>query len=75
MIRITHLRSKCIGCYGCVEVAPGRWMISGKDGKSVLIDGRGKKRIYNFVAGDDEYEMNKTAEANCPARVIRVEMV
>ena len=56
MIRIFHYRSKCIGCNACVEVAPGRWRISKKDGKSVLVGGKEKKDVVSILVGDDEFE-------------------
>ncbi len=73
MIRITHFRSKCIGCNACVEANFQRWIISKKDGKSILIGGKEKKEIYFLVANDFEYEYSKTAAKNCPVKIIRVE--
>ncbi|GBD90238.1 hypothetical protein BMS3Abin04_00955 [bacterium BMS3Abin04] len=73
MFRIIHHRQKCIGCNACVEVAPGRWRISKKDGKSVLVEGKEKKRIYNAQVSDDELEENLIASQNCPVNIIRIE--
>jgi len=73
MFRIIHHRQKCIGCNACVEVAPYRWRISKKDGKSVLIEGKEKKGIYNVHASDDEFEENQIAAQNCPVNIIRIE--
>lgn len=73
MIRIVHLRQKCIGCNACVEVAPWRWRMSKKDGKSVLIEGKGKKGIYRAAVGEDELEENLQAAKNCPVKIIRIE--
>jgi len=73
MFRIIHHRQKCIGCNACVEVAPYRWRISKKDGKSVLIEGKEKKGIYNVKVSDDEFEENQIAAQNCPVNIIRIE--
>ncbi len=73
MIRITHFRSKCIGCNACVEINSDRWRISKKDGKSILIRGMEKKGISQFIAPDFENEINMAAAKNCPVRIIRVE--
>ncbi len=73
MFRIVHHRQKCIGCNACVEAAPYRWRISKKDGKSVLIEGKAKKGIYNANVSDDEMEENLIAAQNCPVNIIRIE--
>jgi ferredoxin len=75
MIRISHFRSKCIGCNACVEVAPDRWRISKKDGKSVLVGGKEKKGITTLVVGDDELNANKIASKMCPTNIIQVEKI
>ena len=72
MYRITHFRSKCIGCNACVEVAPDRWRMSQKDGKSVLIDGLYNKGIYHTRIWADELNINEQAAANCPVDIIRI---
>lgn len=72
MIKIQHFRNKCIGCNACVEVAPYRWRISKKDGKSVLISGKEKKGIYSADFGNDELEDNLLAAKNCPVNIIKV---
>ena len=73
MIRITHQREKCIGCGYCVEVAPYRWRMNDKDGKSDLVSAKNKKGFYNVVVADDEYEDNKEAAELCPVKIIKVE--
>ncbi|MBW7888035.1 MAG: ferredoxin [Bacteroidetes bacterium] len=75
MIRITHFRKKCIGCNACVEVAPERWRMSKKDGKSVLLKGKEKKGIISAVAPDDEYKANSIAAKMCPTNIIKVEKI
>ncbi len=72
MIQIQFQRIKCIGCNGCVEAAPDRWRISKKDGRCNLVGGKEKKGIYRVQVGDEEYEANAKAAANCPVRIIKV---
>ncbi len=73
MFKIIHYRKKCIGCNACVEVAPYRWRMSKKDGKSVLIEGKEKKGFFTTWVSDDELEENKIAAQNCPVNIIRIE--
>lgn len=73
MVRITHHRIKCIGCGYCEEMAPFRWKMNGKDGKSDLIDSKGKKEIYTLQVMDDEFEANFEAAEACPVNIIKVE--
>ena len=47
MIQIVYQRSKCIGCNYCIELAPDRWAMNKKDGKSVLLESRYKKGFYD----------------------------
>jgi ferredoxin len=75
MVRIMFYRGKCIGCNGCVEAAPERWRVSKRDGRCNLIGGTEKKGIYRAMVNMDEYEQNLQAAANCPVRIIKVEMV
>ncbi|MCF6242439.1 MAG: ferredoxin [Bacteroidales bacterium] len=75
MIRITHHRINCIGCGYCNEVAPYRWHMNDKDGKSNLVAASGKKEIYTIVVADDEWEDNKEAAELCPVKIIKVEKV
>ena len=75
MLRITHFREKCIGCNGCVEVAPDRWRMSKTDGKSTLIEGKPKKGVYNALISEIELEENQQAAANCPVNIIRLKEV
>ncbi len=75
MVRIFFHRVKCIGCNGCVEAAPDRWRVSKKDGRCNLIEGKEKKGIYQAIVHPDEYEKNLRAAANCPVKIIRIEIV
>ena len=73
MVQIIFQRAKCIGCGSCVEVAPDRWQMNNIDGKSILIDAKGKKGFFTIELTDDEYEQNKEAESICPMHIIRAE--
>lgn len=73
MIRIIQQRSKCIGCFYCVEVAPNRWKMNEQDGKSSLVDAIEKKGFYIATGQDFEYDENKEAESICPVNIIKVE--
>lgn len=73
MVRITQQRAKCIGCNACVEADAFRWRISRKDGKCTLVHGVEKKNFFTVLVGDDEYESNLRAAANCPVNIIKVE--
>lgn len=72
MIRISHQRMKCVGCFACVIVAGDQWRMSRKDGKSVLVGAYEKKGIYTLEIGEHDYLQNKKAEQMCPARIIKV---
>jgi len=75
MIRITHQRSKCIGCYYCVEVAPNNWKMNTEDGKAMLLNANEKKGFYTTVTGDDDLDNNIDAAEVCPVKIIKVEKV
>ena len=75
MLQILYYRSKCIGCNACVEAAPDRWRVSKKDGRCNLIGGRSKKGVYRALVSEDEQKENQKAQANCPVKVIRIEVV
>ena len=75
MIRIIHFREKCIGCNACVELAPDRWRMSKKDGKSVLLEAKEAHHIFTALVGDDEYKKNHVAAKMCPTNIIKVEKV
>ena len=59
MIQIVYQRKKCIGCNYCIELAPDRWMMNKKDGKSVLLGSQNKKGFYTAEVYDEEYIANK----------------
>lgn len=72
MIRVIHYRANCIGCNGCVEVAPQRWRMSRADGKSTLVGSTTKKGIQSVVVHETErHEVRKAAEI-CPVKIIQV---
>ena len=48
MVIITLQRKKCIGCNYCVELAPGQFRMSKKDGKSVLLHSEEKKGFHTI---------------------------
>ena len=75
MFRITYFRKKCIGCNACVEAAPDRWRVSRRDGRCTLIDGKEKRGIYRTIASMEEYDRNKMAAANCPVKIIRIDVL
>ncbi len=72
MIIITQQRHKCIGCNYCVELAPDRWIMSDKDGKSVLVEGKGKGGFFTARAGPDEFDTNQRAADACPVKIISI---
>jgi len=75
MFRITYFRKKCIGCNACVEAAPDRWRVSRRDGRCTLIDGKEKRGIYRTIVSMEEYDRNKMAAANCPVKIIRIDVL
>ena len=75
MIKIIQQRSKCIGCNACVETSYARWVMSRKDGKSILIGSRKEKNIYHLIVGDDEYIESIKVVNNCPVKIIQVQQL
>ncbi|MEI6816317.1 MAG: ferredoxin [Bacteroidota bacterium] len=71
-VKIIHYRANCIGCFACVEMASGRWAMSKKDGKSVLLGAVNNKGVYNVDVEEDEYEEEKLVADLCPAKVIKI---
>ena len=72
MIQIVYHRKKCIGCNYCIELAPDRWMMNKKDGKSVLLDSRNKKGFFRAEVHDDEYKVNNLIAKVCPVKIIHI---
>ncbi|HPA36668.1 MAG TPA: ferredoxin [Chitinophagales bacterium] len=72
MITIIQQRAKCIGCNYCVELAPARWRMSRKDGKSVLLGATDKKGFWSVKVREDELEENLRAAKACPVHIIQV---
>ncbi|MCK5824175.1 MAG: ferredoxin [Ichthyobacteriaceae bacterium] len=76
MIVITFQRNKCIGCNYCVENAPNNWVMSSIDGKASLLESKEKKGFYTLKTYDDAiYIENKSAQDNCPAKLITVKKI
>ena len=72
MIQIVYHRKKCIGCNYCIELAPDRWMMNKKDGKSLLLDSRSKKGFFTAEVHDDEYKVNNLIAKVCPVKIIHI---
>jgi|TARA_B100001964_G_C13724191_1_gene375935 ferredoxin len=72
MIQIAYQRSKCIGCSYCIELAPQRWKMNKKDGRSVLLGARNIKGLYIVEVDKFEYETNKASAKICPMKIIRI---
>jgi len=72
LVQIQQFRGKCIGCHYCVEVAPERWRMSERDGKSDLVGAVAKSGVFRVEVQDWELEANREAERLCPVKIIRV---
>ena len=73
MVVITLQRAKCIGCNYCVELAPGQFQMSKKDGKAVLLHANEKKGFYTLKSLDDSILDNAIkAKEVCPVKIISV---
>jgi ferredoxin len=71
MVVVTLQRKKCIGCNYCVELAPGQFQMSKKDGKSVLLHSQEKKGFFTIKSPDASiYEPCEAAEKACPVKII-----
>lgn len=55
-------------------MAPDRWAMSRRDGKTVLIGSRDKRGFHTVRVDDEEYDANKDAEKACPVNIIQVKM-
>ncbi len=74
-VRIIQYRNNCIGCNACVEENKNRWMMSRKDGKCTLIEGKEKNGFFSIIVLEDEYESAKSAADKCPVRIIQVQKI
>ena len=72
MIQIVYHRKKCIGCNYCIELAPDRWAMNKKDGKSLLLGSRSKKGFFTTEVHDDEYKVNNLIAKVCPVKIIHI---
>ena len=72
MIQIAYQRKKCIGCNYCIELAPERWKMNKKDGRSVLLGARNIKGLYKVEVDEVEYQANKASAKVCPMKIIRI---
>jgi len=73
MVIITLQRKKCIGCNYCVELAPGQFQMSKKDGKSVLLKSQDKKGFFTLKSVNESmFEDVKKASEACPVKIIAV---
>ena len=76
MVVITLQRNKCIGCNYCVELAPGQFQMSKKDGKSVLLHAQDKKGFYTLQSPDETiFEAAMEAKKACPVKIIQVKQM
>lgn len=76
MVVITLQRAKCIGCNYCVELAPGQFQMSKKDGKSVLLRSNEKKGFFTLKSPDDTiFNDSMNAKEACPVKIIDVKQV
>jgi len=73
MVIITLQRKKCIGCNYCVELAPGQFQMSKKDGKSVLLKAQDKKGFFTLKSSNNSLfdDVKKASEA-CPVKIISI---
>lgn len=76
MVIITLQRDKCIGCNYCAELAPEKFRMSKKDGKSVLLKSTEKKGFFTLKDSDDNIfeEVDRAAKA-CPVKIISVKKI
>ncbi|MCB0470244.1 MAG: ferredoxin [Flavobacteriaceae bacterium] len=76
MVVVTLQREKCIGCNYCVEMAPGQFRMSKKDGKSVLLHSSNKKGFHTMKSPDDFIlDDCQNASKACPVHIIDVKKI
>ncbi|REG89263.1 ferredoxin [Winogradskyella sediminis] len=75
MVIVTLQRHKCIGCNYCVEMAPGQFQMSKKDGKTVLLNTKENKGFFTLKSNDYEIlEACENASKACPVNIISVKL-
>ncbi|NHM07842.1 ferredoxin [Flavobacterium sp. CYK-4] len=73
MVVVTLQRAKCIGCNYCVEMAPGQFQMSKKDGKTVLLHAQDAKGFFTLKSADHSIaEFCELAAKACPVKIISV---
>ncbi|NJY62729.1 ferredoxin [Salinimicrobium sp. CDJ15-81-2] len=73
MVVVSLQRNKCIGCNYCVELAPGQFQMSKKDGKSVLLRSLDRKGFHTLKSADHFiFEECEAAAKACPVKIISV---
>ena len=76
MVVVTLQRDKCIGCNYCVELAPGQFRMSKKDGKSVLLHSTNKKGFHTLKSPDELiFDNCEIAAKACPVHIIKVKQI
>ncbi len=75
MVIVTLQRAKCIGCNYCVELAPGQFRMSKKDGKSVLLKSEDKKGFFTLKSPDNSiFNACEEAQKACPVKIITTKL-
>ncbi|GAB1308286.1 hypothetical protein KH5_09690 [Urechidicola sp. KH5] len=75
MVVITLQKAKYTGCNYCVQLAPGQFQMSRKDGKSVLLHSK-EKNVFTIKSLDENiYYDSKKAQDACPVKIIDVKQV
>lgn len=76
MVIITLQRDKCIGCNYCAELAPEKFRMSKKDGKSVLLKSIDKKGFFTLKEPDNSvFDSVERASKACPVKIISVKLI
>lgn len=76
MVVVTLQRNKCIGCNYCVELAPGQFQMSKKDGKSVLLKSTDRKGFHTLKSANHSFlEDCEAAAKACPVKIISVKEI
>lgn len=74
MARVLQVRSKCIGCAYCVEIAPEFWSMNSEDGRCDLIGAEIRNGTFVLEIFEDEISKNEKSAEICPSSCIRVEL-